>query len=122
MTPTTDLPDVDVVRDPHAAQLLLHPLRQRILREARQATSAAEIARHVDLPAQKVNYHVRTLVDAGLLVSAGHRTHRNLVERRYRATARSYVILPEVMGQVGVQGLNPADAFSAALCVVSLGT
>lgn len=65
------------------------------------------------LPAQKVNYHVRTLVDAGLLVPAGERRRRNLVEKRYRATARSYVLLPRVLGAMSAADTRVADAFSA---------
>lgn len=114
MSPIKSLPDVQAVRSARAAELLLHPLRQGILREARAASSAAEIARRLELPAQKVNYHVRTLVDAGLLVPAGERLHRNLVEKRYRATARSYVLLPGVLGPMSAEGTRVADAFSAA--------
>ncbi len=84
------------------------------MREASAASSAAEIARRMGLPAQKVNYHVRTLVDAGLLVPAGERRRRNLVEKLYRATARSYVLLPRVLGPVSAEDARVADAFSAA--------
>jgi DNA-binding transcriptional ArsR family regulator len=106
--------EIETVATSHAAELLLHPLRQDILREARTASSAAEIARRMGMPAQKVNYHVRTLVDAGLLVPAGERRRRNLVEKRYRATARSYVLLPHVLGPMSAADTRVADAFSAA--------
>jgi DNA-binding transcriptional ArsR family regulator len=62
---------VEPVEEARRAELLLHPLRQRILSEAREASTAAEIARRVGLPPQKVNYHVRTLAAAGFLHPAG---------------------------------------------------
>jgi hypothetical protein len=51
-------------------------------------------------------------VKAGFLKPAGRRMRRNLVERQYVATARSYVLAPQILGPVaaGVQ----ADAFSAS--------
>jgi DNA-binding Lrp family transcriptional regulator len=104
---------LEPVRDANRAELLLHPLRQRILSEAREASTAAEIARRVGLPPQKVNYHVRTLVDAGFLRPAGRGLKRNLVEKRYRASARSYVLLPQVLGEMSPGALGDADRFSA---------
>jgi hypothetical protein len=65
------------------------------------------------LPPQKVNYHVRTLVDAGFLRPAGEGLKRNLIEKRYRASARSYVLLPQVLGEMGPGALSDADRFSA---------
>lgn len=105
---------LEPVRDADKAELLLHPLRQRILFEAREARTAAEIARRVGLPAQKVNYHVRTLADAGFLQPAGEGRKRNLVEKRYRASARSYLLLPGVLGEMSPDARVEADRFSAA--------
>ena len=114
MTTPKQIADIEAVQHPRAAELLLHPLRQTILREAGEPASAAEIARRMGLPAQKVNYHVRALVDAGLLVPAGERLKRNLVEKRYRATARAYVLSPEVLGEMNPERLSLSDEVSAA--------
>jgi len=111
------LPPVEPVEEPARAELLLHPLRQKILEEAGEASTAAEIARRLGLPPQKVNYHVRTLVDAGFLQPAGEELKRNLLEKRYQASARSYLLLPQVLGAVsaGERSLSEAEAdrFSA---------
>ncbi len=112
-TPHQTPTPLEPVDDADKAELLLHPLRQEILREAREASTAAEIARRVGLPPQKVNYHVRTLADAGFLQPAGEGRKRNLVEKRYRASARSYVLLPEVLGDMGPGELTDGDRFSA---------
>jgi len=114
MTLPATLSALEPVEEAARAELLLHPLRQRILHEAREASTAAEIARRVGLPPQKVNYHVRTLVDAGFLLPAGEGLKRNLVEKRYRASARSYLLLPQVLGNMGAGTLSDADRFSAA--------
>lgn len=104
---------LEPVEEVDRAELLLHPLRQRILSEAREASTAAEIARRLDLPPQRVNYHVRTLADAGLLQPAGEGRKRNLIEKRYRASARSYVLLPRVLGEMGAGELHEGDRFGA---------
>jgi DNA-binding MarR family transcriptional regulator len=95
-----------------AAALLQHPLRRRLLARAGEPVSATELARQLGLTRQAVNYHVRQLVKAGFLKPAGRRLRRNLVERQYVATARSYVLAPQLLGPVaaGVQ----SDAFSAS--------
>jgi DNA-binding transcriptional ArsR family regulator len=120
MTMTLQPHVMEPVDEPARAELLLHPLRQRILTEARQASTAAEIARRLKLPAQKVNYHVRTLVEAGFLIPAGEGRKRNLVEKRYRASARSYLLTPKVLGSVSPDDVEApteadrnADRFSA---------
>jgi DNA-binding transcriptional ArsR family regulator len=109
---------VEPVEDPARAELLLHPLRQEVLKEAGEASTAAEIARRLGLPAQKVNYHVRTLAEAGFLEAVAEGRKRNLLEKRYRASARSYVLLPQVLGgmSAGADERPPteADRFSAA--------
>jgi DNA-binding transcriptional ArsR family regulator len=110
----TALPALEPVDQADRAELLLHPLRQRILFEAREASSAAEIARRVGLAPQRVNYHVRTLVDAGFLQPAGEGRKRNLIEKRYRASARAYLLLPQVLGEMSPGTPSGADRFSAS--------
>ena len=107
---------LEVVREPARAELLLNPLRNRILVAAREPASASEVARRLGEGAQKVNYHVGALAEAGFLVPTGERRVRNLVERRYRATARRYALGPEVLGALGLTppGVADGEAFSAA--------
>lgn len=114
MTAAREGSAVEPVGEAERAELLMHPLRQQVLAEAREASTAAEIARRIGLPAQKVNYHVRALVDAGFLKPAGEGRKRNLVEKRYQASAGSYLILPQVLGAVGSRGPSEADRFSAS--------
>ena len=96
-----------------ASRLLLHPLRVKVLEVARTEGSAADFARRLDVARQKVNYHVRELERAGFLRSVGEGHKRNLVERRWVATARAYVLLPRVLGPVGADVVEAGEAFSA---------
>jgi hypothetical protein len=115
VTAQTDVAAVEDARK--AAALLAHPLRPRIVALARQPASATELATQLGLPRQRVNYHVRQLARSGFLRRAGQLRKRNLIEQRYVATARSYVLGPEVMGPLAMIGHRADDAFSAARLV-----
>jgi biotin operon repressor len=97
-----------------AAVLVQHPLRRRILAAAREPRSATELAAYLGQGRQKVNYHVRQLAKAGFLRPAGRNLRRNLVEQKYQATARSYVISPEILGPVAASGSEASDVYSAS--------
>jgi DNA-binding transcriptional ArsR family regulator len=102
---------VDTARN--AAALLAHPLRPRIVALAREPVSATELAGRLGLPRQRVNYHVRLLARTGFLRRAGQLRKRNLIEQRYVASARAYVLAPGVLGPLAMTGHTPEDAFSA---------
>lgn len=97
-----------------ASRLLLHPLRVRILAGAREPTSSTELGRRLGEARQKVNYHVHELARSGFLEAAGDVARRNLVERLWVATARTYVLLPEVLGPLAADRESVGDAASAA--------
>ena len=111
----TEIPDVEAITDgPRAAALVQHPLRPRILSLAREPASATQIAAVLGEARQKVNYHVRQLHRAGLLKPAGRRKKRNMIEQRYVATARAYVLAPQLVGPLAAQAAQVADALSAS--------
>ncbi|MGH7606410.1 MAG: helix-turn-helix domain-containing protein, partial [Gemmatimonadales bacterium] len=95
------------------ATLVRHPVRRRILAEARKPVSAAELAVRLDQPRQRLNYHVRELARTGFQKPAGRRMKRNLEERRYLATARAYVLSPELLGPLAAHPGTAPDRFSA---------
>ena len=105
---------IDVVDDPARAATLLQPLRLRIVEALEKPDSAAGVARHLRLPRQKVNYHVRSLARAGFLRRAGRQRKGNMFEQRYQAAARGYVLSPELLGRLGIDVKQVEDAFSAA--------
>lgn len=106
---------VATLRDPVLAELVLHPLRRRILEEAVEApVSATEVARRAGETRQRVNYHLRALADAGLLEPAGEIPRRGLTEKLYAATARCYTLAPEMLGRLAPSAERLRDRFSAA--------
>jgi DNA-binding transcriptional ArsR family regulator len=106
--------DLETVRHgPRAAALLEHPLRLAILREAGEPRSATEIAARLGQSRQKVHYHVGRLRQAGYLALAGRRRRRGLVEQRVVASARRYVLAPDVLGALGAEPTAVADTTSA---------
>ena len=97
----------------HAAEVL-QPLRLEILRLTREPTSASEMSQKLGLSRQRVNYHVRVLARSGFLKRAGRRRRRNMVEQRYVASARAFLLSPELLGAVGADWRKVEDAASAA--------
>lgn len=81
---------------------VIQPVRRAILAEIVEPASAAEVARRLSIKPQLANYHLHALADVGLAREVEIRQRRNLLERRYQATARSYVMssaLPLTDGQ-----------------------
>ena len=111
--PTIAAAELECVEDARRAQALLHPLRARILTLAREAVSATELGRRLEMPRQRVNYHVRELARAGLLKRAGRRRRRNMFEQLYIASAKGYVLSPELLGAAGADWRAVADPASA---------
>lgn len=106
---------IKIIRSPRAASAILtHPMRPRILALAREPMSASQLARQLGQPRQRVNYHVRQLADAGLLEASGQVKKRNMVEQQYVATAASYVLTPDLLGEAGPRVDEVEDAASAA--------
>jgi DNA-binding transcriptional ArsR family regulator len=105
---------IAVVDDRAKAAAVLHPLRLRILDALREPDSASGLARRLDFPRQRINYHVRELARAGLLARAGQRRRGNMIERRYVATAKSYVLSPGLLGRLGAEAPAVHDTLSAA--------
>jgi DNA-binding transcriptional ArsR family regulator len=105
--------DVAVIEDPAAAEVSLDPIRSRLLAELAVASSATMLAARVGLPRQKVNYHLRTLEQHGLVELVEERRKGNVTERMMRATARSYVISPLAMAAVAPDPARAPDRLSA---------
>ncbi len=106
--------DVTVIEDSAAAAASLDPIRARLLAELTAGpASAAMLAVRVDLPRQKVNYHLKALEKHGLVELAGERRKGNVTERLMRATAASYVISPTALAAVQPDPARARDELSA---------
>ena len=106
-----------MIDDPAVAMAALDPIRSRLLSELTEPGSAASLAPRVGLARQKVNYHLRTLEAHGLVRSVEERRWGGLTERRYVASAASYVVSPAALGRVANDPARAADRLSARYLV-----
>ena len=93
MAPTTE---VFAVRDPDTLQALSHPTRVQMLDALREPASAADVARAIGQPRQRVNHHLHVLQEAGLVRRVGEKRTGNFVSILYRSVARTFVVSPRV--------------------------
>jgi hypothetical protein len=105
---------LSLVRNAAPAYSLLHPIRRRILEALREPDSASGVARRLRLPRQVVNYHVGEMARAQLLLPAGRRQRRNFKDRCYVASARGYLLSPEILGSLAGDSALTQDRFSSA--------
>ncbi|MCR3747415.1 ArsR/SmtB family transcription factor [Lentzea californiensis] len=105
--------EVAVIEDPSAAEVSLDPVRARLLAELVEPGSATMLAAKVGLPRQKVNYHLRTLEQHGLVELVEERRKGNVNERLMQATAASYVISPTALAAVQPDPAKAPDRLSA---------
>ncbi|GAA1608783.1 helix-turn-helix domain-containing protein [Kribbella hippodromi] len=90
------------VEDSEQVRLALSPIRRRLLELLREPASATQLASTLDLPRQRVNYHLRELEKAGLVELVEERQRRGLTERILRATATLIVdplVVDPLLGQ-----------------------
>jgi DNA-binding transcriptional ArsR family regulator len=87
---------VEVLDDADRVAALAHPLRVAILEALREPNSASGVARAISETRQKTNYHVKALLDAGLLKSVGERRRGNFVEQLYQSVAPTFLVAPAI--------------------------
>jgi DNA-binding transcriptional ArsR family regulator len=105
--------DVTAIENAGAAIASLDPIRSRLLAELAAPSSATTLGTRLGLPRQKVNYHLRTLEEHGLIELVDERRKGNVVERIMRATAASYVITPAALSAVRPDPSRSPDRLSA---------
>lgn len=112
---------LDVIRSQATAAKVLQPLRRTILESLREPQSASGLSRRLQLPRQRINYHLRELEKEGLVELVEERRKGNCVERVVKATARSYLISPEALGSLGSSPAEVGDRFSARFLMATAG-
>ncbi|MEO6715357.1 MAG: helix-turn-helix domain-containing protein [Mycobacteriales bacterium] len=90
---------ITLLEDSTAVLAALAPPRRELLRLLRQPSSATQLAAVLQLPRQRVNYHLRALEDAGLIRLVEERQRRGCVERIMQATSDSFVVDPSIMDE-----------------------
>lgn len=96
--------------DPAAVKALFDPLRFRLFGLLRTPRSIPELAREVDLPADRLYYHVRLLVEAGLVQQVDTRASGSgrHTERIYGRTAERFTF----SGELDLAGESPLRAIT----------
>jgi DNA-binding transcriptional ArsR family regulator len=105
--------ELSVIDDPAAAGVSLDPVRARLAQQREQPGSASTLAGKIGLARQKINYHLRTLEQHGLIELVAERRKGNMTERVMQATAASYVISPAALSAVAPDPARTPDRLSA---------
>jgi DNA-binding transcriptional ArsR family regulator len=105
--------DVAVIEDAAAAEVSLDPIRTRMLAELAEPHTATTLAARLGLARQKVNYHVKTLEQHGLVELVEERRKGNMTERVVQASAAAYVISPAALAAVAPDPTRSPDRLSA---------
>jgi DNA-binding transcriptional ArsR family regulator len=105
--------ECEVIESPAAASVALDPVRGRLLAHLSEPASAATLAARLDIPRQKVNYHLRALEAHGLVKEVARRKWGGLTERRLVAIASSYVVSPAALGPLEPTPARTEDRLSA---------
>jgi len=105
---------LDIIDDPARARVALQPIRLRLLHLLERPQSAPQLAKVMEMPRQRVLYHLRKLEAEQLVEAHEHGTVGRRIDRSYVRTATSYAIAPKTLGGVAVDARTVADAFSSA--------
>ncbi|MEU8379125.1 helix-turn-helix domain-containing protein [Streptosporangium sp. NPDC048865] len=95
--------DVLYLEQIEQAEALLKPQRIEVLRQLAEPRSCTEVAALLDRTPQRVYYHVKRLVEAGLVTQVTERRVRGIHEGVYQASARSYWLSPRLVGRIGLR-------------------
>lgn len=109
-----------MIDQPSVAAVALDPIKRRVLAALRSPGSAASLAGELGLTRQKVNYHLRSLEEHGLVEAVEERQWGGLTERLLQATAKSYVVSPNALGPLAVDPALTNDRLSASY-LIALG-
>ena len=96
-----------------------HPLRRTILEALGESPdSASGLAERLGDTRQRINYHVRALVDAGLIELADEVRRRGLVEKLYRPVGRTFALDPALLGSLDAgEAIAEGDRWAAAYAI-----
>ncbi|MET8333512.1 helix-turn-helix domain-containing protein [Streptosporangium canum] len=95
--------DVLYLEEIEQAEALLKPQRIEVLRQLAEPRTCTEVAARLGQTPQRVYYHVKRLVEAGLVEQVSERKVRGIHEGIYQAGARSYWLSPRLVGRIGLR-------------------
>ncbi|WP_422772238.1 helix-turn-helix domain-containing protein [Plantactinospora sp. WMMC1484] len=95
--------DVMYLEQIEQAETLLKPQRIEVLRQLAEPHTCTEVAAQLGQTPQRVYYHVKRLVEAGLVDQVSERRVRGISEGIYQASAQSYWLSPRLVGRIGLR-------------------
>lgn len=109
---------VRVLEDLESASALADPERRRLVAALREEPdSATGLARRLGDSRQRLNYHLRSLEEAGVLELVEERRKGNCTERVLGVVARRFVVDPTALGELDVGPEEVGDRFSATYLI-----
>ena len=109
--------DLEVIEDPSAAAIAVEPIKSKLLAALVEPASAATLAARLRIPRQKINYHLRSLEEHGLVQLSEERLWGGLTERVMVASAASYIVSPAALGPVAANPDHSSDRLSASYLI-----
>ena len=85
------------VDSPDRMRAALSPVRRDLLKRLRTPSSATQLAVEMELPRQRLSYHLKALEKAGLVELVEERQRRGCVERILRTRPGALVVDPTVV-------------------------
>lgn len=90
--------DVLVLRDLECIKAIAHPRRVDILKTFdKEPLSAKQLSEILDEPHAKINYHIKTLYNVGILELVEEKIKSGIVEKYYYPTANNIVISRKII-------------------------
>lgn len=90
MSPTNELANEFVIDNLETLKAVAHNLRLDILQNLKVPKTVKEIAKHTNLPATKLYYHVNLMEKHGLIRVVETNVVSGILEKKYRVVARNY--------------------------------
>ncbi|MGI5267909.1 helix-turn-helix domain-containing protein [Nonomuraea sp. CA-218870] len=117
---------MSLMDEPERLRVALTPIRRQLLARLREPASAVQLAAELGQPRQRVGYHLKVLEQQELIELVEERRRRGCVERVMRATAKAFLVDPDVLaspGQIDADFTRIADRHAAEhLVEVAAGT
>lgn len=103
-----------IKRGDDEAACALQPMRRQILAALDEPDSASGIARRLNLPRQKVRYHLVELERYGYVELMETRRKGNCLEQVMRRAARAFLVCPALLGDTSLSRIEILDRYSSA--------
>ena len=96
-----NMKNVFLIQSPQQAKVLFKPIRLEILQQLGEARTCSDLAKVFNTSPQKIYYHIKLLQEVGLVSKVREERVRGIMEGYYQASARSYVLSPGMVQQLG---------------------